>query len=336
MQRNILGQPQGKIASSPTLLRSMATSSFHPFRSFALRVLRGLGQVMLQNHAGTGLLFVLGIALNAPVFAGAALLGAALGTASAQALGVPDTELDAGLWGFNGALIAIALLFFLQANAWLWVCVLLAVTSGTVLAAAMQRFWSQPGLTAPFVWVSWCFFLASARFGRLESSHLLPSAGLPQAATVEGVVSASTIAQGLLHGVAQVFFQENLWTGAVFLLGLLLASRKAALLAVLGSLSGALIAWALGAAEPAIRAGAFGFNSVLVAIALQGVFLAAGWRSACYTALALLATPLVLAALSAALQPLGLPAMTMPFVLVVWGFLLAKPVFASLKSAEHG
>ncbi len=312
-----------------------------PLRHFCLRVLRGLGQVMLQNHAAASLLFLIGIAINAPLLALAALLGTIVGTASAQVLGVDAAELDAGLWGFNGALIAIAILVFLQPSAWTWSVLLLACAGGTVLAAALQRglgAWQLPGLTAPFVWVSWCVFLATARFGRLQSTALLPSAGLPQATTVEGVVNLDSVWQGLLHGVSQVFFQENLWTGALFLAGLLLASRKAAVLAVLGSLSGLLLAWALGAAEPAIHAGAFGFNSVLVAIALQGVFLPqagiTGWRSACYTALALLATPLVLAALSAALQPLGLPAMTMPFVLVVWLFLLARPAFGFACAAQ--
>lgn len=306
-----------------------------PLLHFASRVLRGLGQVMLQNHPITGLLFLLGIALNAPIFAAAALLGASVGTLSAQLLGVQKADIAQGLWGFNGALCGIALLYFLHPSLLTWSCVVLAASASTVLAAAWQarvKVWQLPGLTAPFVWVSWCIFLATARFGRLESTQLLPTAGLPQATAVEGVVRASTVFEGVFNGVAQVFFQGSVLTGVVFTLGLLLASRKVACAAILGSLSGVLVAWAMGAAEPAIRAGAFGFNSVLVAIALIGVFLPAGWRSWAYTALALLITPLVLAGLSAALQPLGLPALTMPFVLVTWTFVLARPAFAALQS----
>ncbi len=52
-------------------------------------------------------------------------------------------------------------------------------------------------------------FLAIARFGRLESTGLLPTAGLPSAVAVEGVVTLSTVVQGLFNGVAQVFFQGN-------------------------------------------------------------------------------------------------------------------------------
>ena len=317
----------------------MALHPTSPSPIFVLRVLRGISQVMLQKHATTGLLFLIGIALNAPLLAFAALLGAAVGTLSAQILGADTAELDAGLWGFNGALIAIALLVFLRPTAWTWLLLAASTAAATVLAAALQRGlqnWGLPGLTAPFVWASCCVFLATARFGRLQSTALMPSAGLPQAVGVEGVVSLDTVWQGSLHGIGQVFFQENLWTGAVFLLALLIASRRAAVWALLASLSGVLIAWGLGAAEPAIRAGAFGFNSVLVGIALGSVFLpqlgSPGWRNALYTGLALLITPLVLAAVSAALQPLGLPAMTMPFVLVTWVFLLAQPAFGQLKA----
>ena len=42
-------------------------------------VLRGLGQVMFQGHAGTGMLFLVGIAVASPLMAVGALIGAVLG-----------------------------------------------------------------------------------------------------------------------------------------------------------------------------------------------------------------------------------------------------------------
>ena len=41
---------------------------------------------------------------------------------------------------------------------------------------------------------------------------------------------------------------------------------------------------------------------------------------------------IVFAALSAALEPLGMPALTAPFVLVVWIFLLASPIFPRIRT----
>lgn len=128
----------------------------------------------------------------------------------------------------------------------------------------------------------------------------------------------------MFNGIAQVFFQGNVLTGMLFAAGLLVASRRAFVAALAGSLAGLLVAWGMGAAEPAIRAGAFGFNSVLAAIALAGVFLAPGRTTIAYVLLAAVATPFVVAAAAAALEPLGLPALTLPFVLVTWAFLFAS------------
>ena len=106
------------------------------------------------------------------------------------------------------------------------------------------------------------------------------TAGLPKAANVEGIVSAATLAEGLLNGIAQVFFQGSTITGVLFTIGLLVSSRVACAAALGGSFIAMLVAWGMGAAEPAIRAGAFGFNGVLTAIALVGVVFRAGCRCA--------------------------------------------------------
>ena len=55
--------------------------------------------------------------------------------------------------------------------------------------------WRVPALTAPFVFTTLCFVLACARFSRLHSTHLLPTAGLPKAAAAEGIVTMSTAAE---------------------------------------------------------------------------------------------------------------------------------------------
>lgn len=107
------------------------------------------------------------------------------------------------------------------------------------------------------------------------------------------------------------------------MLALLVSHRLFALMAVAGSMIGLLVAWLWGAAEPAIHSGAFGFNSVLVGIALAVVLPRFGWREGLFSLLAMLITPFVYAALSAALEPVGMPVLTLPFVWVAWVFLLA-------------
>lgn len=308
----------------------------HRLSGFADSVLRGVGQVMLQNNSYAGLLFIIGIGWNSLLFAVAVLVGTAVSTLTAMLLGADRALVRSGLYGFNGGLVAIALLYFLQPDALTWACVILAAACSTIVMAAMLAtfaVWRLPVLTAPFVLTALCFFLATARLGRLESTGLLPTAGLPRAAAVEGMVTAATVWQGVFNGIAQVFFQGNVLTGMLFAAGLLMASRRAFVAALAGSLAGVLVAWGMGAAEPAIRAGAFGFNSVLTAIALAGAFLAPGRTTVACVLLATAATPFVVAAAAAALEPLGLPALTLPFVLVTWAFLFASRHFPGLHAS---
>lgn len=307
--------------------------------AFLDAVLRGIGQVLLQNNSYAGLLFLIGIFCNSALFGTAVLVGAAVSTATARLLGADRALVRAGLFGFNGALVAIALLYFLEPNALTWVCVVFAAACSAIVMAAMLNLfaiWKLPVLTAPFVVTTLCFFLAIARFGRLHSTHLLPTAGLPTSVKVEGVVTLSTVVEGLFNGVSQIFFQQSAVTGAIFLVGLLIASRIACVAALLGSLSGLLVAWGLGAAEPAIRSGAFGFNSALTAIALGATFFVLDAASIAYATVGAIATAVVFAAVSAALEPLGMPALTAPFVLVVWLFVLASPLFPRIRATAAG
>ncbi|MCG5076684.1 urea transporter [Paraburkholderia tagetis] len=306
------------------------------FLEFLDTVLRGIGQVMLQSNSYAGLLFLVGIFYNSTLFGLAVVVGAAVSTVTAMALGADRSLVRAGLFGFNGALVAVALLYFLRPDILTWACVVFAGICASVVMAAMLnllKVWEIPVLTAPFVFTALCFFLAIARFGRLHSTHLLPTAGLPTSVAVEGVVTASTVVEGVFNGIAQVFFQGNVVTGVIFVVGLLISSRVACAAALLGSLTGLVVAWGMGAAEPAIRAGAFGFNSVLTAIALGDVFFVLDAASLAYGVIATVATAVVFAAISAALEPLGVPALTFPFVLVVWVFVLASRLLSRIRIA---
>lgn len=301
---------------------------------FADSILRGSGQVMFQNNSFSGLLFLAGISLNSILFVSAALVGCATATLAAIALGADRARVRAGMFGFNGALVGIALLYFLAPTPLTWACVILAAACSTVLMAAMRAafdVWKLPVLTAPFVFTALAFFLSAARFGRLEATGQLPTAGLPKLAAVEGIVTGTTIGEGLLTGIGQVFFQGSALSGALFVAGLFISSRRAGAAALAGSLAGLLVAWGMGAAEPAIRAGAFGFNSVLTAIALASGFLAPGRMSALYALVGAIVTSFVAAACAAAFEPLGMPAMTLPFVLTTWIFLLAGHEFSMIK-----
>ena len=76
--------------------------------------LRGVGQVFFQENAWTGACFVLGIVVSSPAMAIGAVVGTAIGTATAWALKFDKSELTAGIYGFNSTLVGIATLFFFR------------------------------------------------------------------------------------------------------------------------------------------------------------------------------------------------------------------------------
>ncbi len=313
----------------------MSTTS-HPFESTLARsrplafvdiVLRGVGQVMFQENAYTGALFLVGIFYNSALFGLAALAGTIASTLTALVLGFDRQLVQAGLFGFNGTLVGIAIVLFLEPNGFAWGYLVAAAAFSSVLMAALARFWSRwgmPALTAPFVFTGWIFLLGAGSFGRLVPTGL-PAASFPVALDEPGLLAAATIFEGLFKGVGQVFFQDNVITGIIFLIALFVGSRRASLAALLGSLVGLLVAFSLGAAEPEMRAGLFGFNSVLTAIAMGGTFHALDRRTMPLALLGAVASAVVFATLARALQPLGLVPLTAPFVLVVWASLLALP-----------
>src|SRR6516162_1959188 len=96
-----------------TSIQSLARSIPAP----VLWAFRGIGQVFFQEHALTGALFALGIAVSSPLMALGAVVGTAIGTATAWILKYDKTELYAGIYGFNATLVGIATLFFFRPGA---------------------------------------------------------------------------------------------------------------------------------------------------------------------------------------------------------------------------
>jgi urea transporter len=309
-------------------------------------LLRGTGQVMFQNNPLTGLLFLVGIFVNSAKLGGAGLLGLAASTLAAYLLGADRALIRNGLFGFNGILVGIGLAFFLEWDPLLAVYIVLGGAVSTIVMMALANFfapWDVPALTAPFVLTAWLLLFAVYQFAHIRPSPLIAPVPLDPQALVQtelrelptGVgpagLTAANLAHGFFRGVGEVMFQDNLITGAIFLLAILVNSRISAAFAALGSAIGLLTALALGGDGSLIYHGLYGFNPVLSAIALGGLFFVFTWRSAVYALVAAVFTAIAFAAIAVFLSPIGMPALTAPFVLVTWLFLLPKAGFRTLE-----
>jgi urea transporter len=317
-------------------------------------LLRGIGQVMFQNNPITGLLFLVGIFSNSYEYGLTALLGLVVATLAAHLLGADEVLIRRGLFGFNGVLTGIALSVFLQWNWHVAVYIILGAIVSTIVMMGLAKLlirWDMAPLTAPFVLTTWLLLFAIYQFGHLHPTKLIGpmplqpgtaiETGLRGAAGGGGAVglTVANMANALFRGVGQVFLQDNVWTGVIFAIAILVNSPLCLVAALLGSALGGLTALVLGGDGATIYHGLYGFNAVLSGIALSGRpdafacprrFLELNRWSTIYASIGAVFSAIVFAAIAVALSPIGMPALTAPFVLTTWVFLLPTAGFGAL------
>lgn len=266
-------------------------------------VLNGFSQIFLQAHPGCGLLILLAIALHAPGLMIGAMVGALVSTFSAVALGYRKSDIAIGLYGYNAALLGLLFVLLLGLSALTLGLIALGsvVTSllqVRLMAAMRERNW-LPGFTLPFVLFGW---LALTLAGALD---LVTPARLDAPLILDG--------QGLLFavasGIGQIIFLGQPLAGLLLLVAVWLADRRAAVWMLYGSVGGLALVLAAGGSEQQALAGLAGYNPALAALAVSQVH-----RSWVAPLLAIIAAVL----LRAGFDRLGLPPLTMPFIMACW------------------
>ncbi len=271
-------------------------------REILLVIGRGIGQVMFQNNAFSGLLMLVGIALNSWILALLAFGGNIVSTLAAWLSGYSHDDIRNGLYGFNGTLVGIAVGVFLELN--LMSVLLLVITAwlSTWITYILKKQDKLPGFTAPFIISVW-ILLAVCRY--FLSSLLL------QEPTADEVQNSFDLFRAFSFHIGQVMFQgDNLFTGLFFLLGILVNSPLNAVYAVLGALLPLGMYWFTGEDYSVLNAGIFGYNAVLCAIALGDC----SWRGFLWSVLSVLLSVV----LQIAGMRVGITTLTAPFVLSVW------------------
>jgi len=269
-------------------------------------IFRGLGQVILQNNALTGLIFLAGIFYNSWLLGLGALFGDIVSTTTAKLLKYPKEDIENGLYGFNGTLVGIAVWFLYGLNG----VTTIAIVLGSILSAVIMHELKRkiPAYTAPFVISTWIVILG------LKLTHLAPLLTSTTSTTNSFNLFSAT---GM--GVGQVMFQGNIITGLIFLLAILANSNLSAIYALYGALGGSLLALLFSLPLSMINIGLFGYNAVLCGVALGGKKL----NTFLLTTLAIILSVL----LTYGFSKTGIPTLTAPFVLATWGVLLMKNLY---------
>jgi len=233
-------------------------TQFMNYKGFTKSVFSGIGQVMLQNNAVTGLIFLIAVFYASWLMGIGALIGTIIGTLTAITLKYKEKNILNGLYGFNGTLVGIALLFFFKPSAFLFIILIIAAAVSAIVMNFMHKKKLMP-YTFPFVLTSWMFIFL------IKILNIVPSS-FSETVYFTHVDILSAISMGF----SQVMLQASAITGILFFIGILINSRISAVYALagsaIGSLTGLLFFPSL---INLINIGIFGFNGVLCGIAFS-------------------------------------------------------------------
>lgn len=190
-----------------------------------------------------------------------------------------------------------------------WVAVL-ALFVTLISHWLVGRLWQTgrlPLLSLPFVLACWLVTLLL----QVENAAAMLPAPLSGDA---GVVFGSWVDR-FFSALGWLLLTPYPWAGAMLFLGLLLASRYLAILALSGYAAGQSALLVFGHAEASI---VVGYNFMLAAMALGGIFTIPGWASFLMAVAGGAVAGWLGAALSVLLAPFHLPLLTLPFLLAVY------------------
>jgi len=284
-----------------------------PARRGASALLAPYSQVLFSRSPVVGLL-VLAATFVVPEVGLVGLLGVALATSTATVLGLDRESVRTGVLGYNALLVFLMVGAFLDRSPAFWG--LAIVLAGLVLlvhvslSSAMSYHFRLPVLSLPFVLVGW-MAMAAVPYVRGMAFHAHP------VALDLGAFPGPEIVDLFLRSLGAIFFQPHWIAGALVLAALLSFSRIATLHAVLGFAVAVFADTFLFTFPEGFVELYIGFNFVMTAVALGGIFYVPGPASMLLAAGGSLACGLMSVGMIRLLQPFGLPVLAMPFCVTV-------------------
>ena len=210
---------------------------------------------------------------------------------------------------------ALATFGDLESSAFEWeIATIVFASFTTVLMKTLGVWWAKtfksPPLTIPFN-IATLACLASAQW------FLYPWLTLRTAAASTAVdFSWLEISTAIPIGFGQVFLADRLTSGLLILLAVTLCTPLGALVGLAGGIVGTAVGLLLGIVPETLFSGLWGYNAVLTAMAIGGVFYAPTGRSILIGAIAAVLSALLGGLLVPIFSALGLPILTVPFCLV--------------------
>lgn len=269
------------------------------------------------------------------IYAGVAgLMSVLSANLMARFLGLNHYNIASGFYGFNALLVGMGLGIAIQPSLPFYAILLFIAFATLFLSIAFEGIMGKyglPYLTIPFLLAIWLAELAIRSYTELQPSE----AGIYTMNTMYarggdtilqiykwfGDVSWPMAVKTYFKSLGAIFFQYHLLAGLLIALGLLIYSRIAFMLSLLGFGAAWLFYLLIGANMHELDYGFIGFNHILTAIALGGFFMIASQWSMLWVLLLTPVVSIVITGVSTLLLPYQLTVYSFPFNAVVLIFL---------------
>lgn len=303
------------------------------FPSVLVSILNSYSLVFFSNNRTFALILVIVTFFN-PAAGLSGLIAVLTSNILAYFIGFNRANIKAGYYGFNSLLVGLGLGIFYQPGVAYFALLLFAALLTLFLTVTMEGVigkYGLPFLSLSFLVAIWVVSLASRQFASLEVSErsiymmneMYSIGELPMVKAYDWFYSIPIPGSLRLYfrSLGAIFFQYYLLPGILVAIGLLIYSRIAFVLSVLGFAAAYCYYLFIGADMRELSAGYIGFNFILTSIAIGGFFTIPSKYSFLWV---LMLTPLISVILTSSyvfFEQFQLSVFSLPFNIVVLVFL---------------
>ncbi|MEE4114806.1 MAG: urea transporter [Marinilabiliaceae bacterium] len=252
----------------------------------------------------------------------------------AYIMGFDKRTVSRGLYGFNSLLVGLGLGIYYQPSLILTVIILFASILTLFLSVSMQGIigkYGLPYLSVPFIIGAWIVTLATREFTSLGISergiftlnNIYTLGGLKMLNVYEwwnGLEFARPLKIYFIS-LGAILFQYNILAGLIISLALLLHSRIAFTLSLLGFFTAYLFYEFTGASITDLNYSYIGFNYILSSIAVGGFFIIPSWKSYLWSIILVPLVAILTISMASVFAVFALPVFALPFNIIVLLFL---------------
>lgn len=248
----------------------------------------------------------------------------------AHTMGFDKAQLKKGVYSFNALLLGLGMGTFFDPGMVFFGLLILAVLLTLFLSVSLGGWlgkYGLPHLSIPFVIGFWLIVLPSATFENLglnqrniywiNEAYSVGGSQLVNFLQSIDSLSVNTLADTYLRSLSSIFFQNNILSGILIALLLLISSRIAFSLSIIGFFTAYFFASFTGSDTAGFSYYNIGANYIMTALAIGGFFVIPSGRSYLWTFLLVPLTSLVLLSLARLFGEIQLPVFSLPFSLVV-------------------